>query len=141
MSLCTIPVLVMPIMFAGMIVAAAMKEQLPIQRSSPDKNPLGFEIDGSTDLDTITFASPLPRHRLRSTNVTLEKESRAPGDNDVSLVLDRTHGGSILFDMKVDPISQNHITVKFWGDTAIVNGTAFMIQQNTWLYSLLQTDR
>ena len=71
------------VMFAGMIVAAAMKEQLPIQRSSPDKNPLEFEIDGSTALDTITFASPLPRHRLRSTNVTLEKESRAPGDNDV----------------------------------------------------------
>ena len=96
-----------------------------------------FEIDGSAALDTITFASPLARHQFTSQNATLEKEWRAPTDNNVALLLDRLRGGRVLFDMVVDPVNQNHITVKFWGDTPILNGTAFATQQNTWFVPAL----
>ena len=116
-------------LFGALLIGALQRpEQLIAQRTHSQH----FELNGSAALDIITFASPLPRHRLRKTNVTLEKEERAPADNNVALLLDRVNGGSVLFDMVVRPSNQNYITVKFWGDTPLINGTAFVKQQNTW---------
>jgi hypothetical protein len=41
-----------------------------------------------------------------------------------ALALDRAAGGRVLFDMQVSPSEQNHLSVKYWGGVAMVNGTA-----------------
>ena len=46
----------------------------------------------------------------------------------MALVLDREHGGRVLFNMTVDPDQQNHLTIKYWGGISYVNGTAFVKQ-------------
>jgi hypothetical protein len=84
-------------------------------------------------LDTITFAQPDARHKLQSTNASIELHPHATPDCQSALALNRTAGGRVLFDMQVSPTEQTHLSVKYWGSIAMVNGTAFVEQANTWL--------
>ena len=82
-------------------------------------------------LDTITFAQPDARHKLQSTNASIELHPHATPDCQSALALNRTAGGRVLFDMQVSPTEQTHLSVKYWGSIAMVNGTAFVEQANT----------
>jgi hypothetical protein len=89
-------------------------------------------------LDTVIFGSAesATAHNVAAVNGSLLKYSSAPADNNLALVLGRERGagqGSVLFDMAVNPTGLNHITVKFWGGAAMINGSKATRQMNTWL--------
>ena len=67
------------------------------------------------------------------TNASIELHLDATEDCQRALALNREYGGRVLFDMKVSPSEQTHLSVKFWGSISTVNGSDFVAQSNTWL--------
>ena len=124
-------------------IAAVFVMRLSIAVPGPQEEATksSLKTDDRGALDTVTFASTssAAAHNVAAVNGSTLRYADAPADNNLALAFGtrETGGGAgqgrVLFDMACSPTGMTHLTVKFWGGAAMINGSKYGHQMNTWL--------